>query len=206
MCCRVPTQMKGQSAVTLGLPGGWRFSFDDPERCTLVRRDRIVAPFGMKIISPDGKQFNSLQSAFGHIQHSSPEDAIKLVETFLEGLGSSQYRSHPNHFLVGRDFCIEFMSSCGSRITFFGRIVGCMKSNSTPSREVSRDNDTFFVLQYHQDAVEAARRSGTNISPIQLISAVTAWGGCITFERKTMIKALSKGVVLSIDQSTPVRI
>lgn len=196
--------MKGQPAADLGLPAGWRFTFDDPGKCSLVHFDRIIAPWGMKLISPDGRQFNSLQSAFAHMQHSNVEDAIQLVETFLKRLGSSQYTSRPDNFLVDKDFCMDFMSDAGSKITMFGRIVGCMKSISTPSPEVSKDDNTFFFLQYRRDAVDSAKNSGIHVAPLQLIQTATAWGGCISFERKTMTRHLPKGVIAGIDQATPV--
>lgn len=205
MCCNIPTQSKGQPAVDLGFPEGWRFTFDDPERYKLIGCERIVAPAGMKLISPDGKQYNSLQSAFAHIQHSSVQSAIRLIEAFLHGLGSNQCISCPTHFLVGKDYCAEFMNESGSRVTIFGRIVGCMKGVNTPSSEVfSKKDTTFFVIQYRQDMLDAVRNSGVHVAPFQMITHQAAWGGCVASERKTMIRLPSKGVVASIDQSTPV--
>jgi hypothetical protein len=158
----------------------------------------------MKIISPDGKQYNSLQSAFSHISHSTVEDAVRLVESFLKGLGSCQYASSPSHFLVGKDFCIDFSNGSGSRVTMFGRIIACMKSSSTPSPEISKD-DSFFILQYCQDSLDVARSTETHVPPLQLISSETAWGGCTAFERKTICTPYPKGVITKIDQATAVR-
>jgi hypothetical protein len=206
MCCSIPTQSKGQPAVDLGLPKGWRFTFDDPEKCNLIDCQRIVAPAGMKLISPDGKQFNSLQSAFAHIQHSSVQSAIELVDSFLRGLGSNQYSSCPTHFLVGRDYCAEYTNEAGFRVALFGKIVGCMKGGNTPSSDVSKCDTTFFILQYRQDMLDAIGDNGVCVAPLQMITNQAAWGGCVASERKTLIRLPPKGVVASIDQSTPVRI
>lgn len=204
MCCKVPTQLKSQPAVELGLPTNWRFSFDDPERCNLITFNTMIAPVGLKIISPIGKQFYSLQSAFTHIPHSNAQSAIQLVEAALKGFGSSHYVSCPTHFLVGKDYCIDYMNGSGSRVTLFGKIVACMKSNSAPDPEVATDETTFFILQFRQDTSNP-KNAGTNVPPFHLIPAVTAWGGCIAFERKTTCRPHAKGVIARIDQATPVR-
>lgn len=193
--------MKSQPAIELGLPKNWRFSFDDPERSNLISFNSIVAPVGLKIISPNGKQFYSLQSAFAHIEHSSALNAIQLLEAVLKGFGSLQYESCPTHFLVGKNYCIDYMTSTGSRVTLFGEIIGCMKSNSAPDPEVATDENTFFILQYSQDALDP----NMQLAPFHLISAVTAWGGCIAFERKTTCRPNGKTVIARIDQATPVR-
>jgi hypothetical protein len=197
----VPTQIKRQPGNPLGLPEGWGFTFDDPLKMTLFSFDKLIAPAGLKIISPDGKQFHSLESAFAHIPHSNTQDAIRLLETFLNGIGSSHYKSSPNHFLVGKDYCIEFMNDRGARVTLFGKIVACMAS----SRKDLRDDGIFFVLQYHEPLLDVARSMGTNVPALQLITSKNAWGGCIAFERKTMCRPLPQSVILSIDQATPVR-
>lgn len=201
LCCMVPTQIKRQPGNPLGLPEGWGFTFDDPLKMTLFSFDKLIAPAGLKIISPDGKQFHSLESAFAHIPHSNTQDAIRLLETFLNGIGSSHYKSSPNHFLVGKDYCIEFMNDRGARVTLFGKIVACMAS----SRKDLRDDGIFFVLQYHEPLLDVARSMGTNVPALQLITSKNAWGGCIAFERKTMCRPLPQSVILSIDQATPVR-
>ena len=204
MCCKIPTQIKGQEATDLGLPSKWRFTFDDPQICNVVLFDRIISPAGLKIISPDGKQYHSLQSAFTHIPHSCVQNAIQLVETFLKGLGS-RYSSCPDNFLVGKDYCINFSNEHGSRVILFGKIVACMKNENSLSQEVSNGDSVFYILQYHQDTLDAAKRIGTHVPPLQLIKAVTAWGGCIGFERKTLCRSPANSVVAKIDQATPVR-
>eukprot|EP00804_Cyclotella_cryptica_P028220 CCRYP_014584-RA/>CCRYP_014584-RA protein AED:0.15 eAED:0.15 QI:332/1/1/1/0.57/0.37/8/455/1035 len=203
MCCNIPTQLKCQPAVKLGLPDRWRFTFDDPQRKTLVRSDRSIAPAGLKIISPDGKQYNSLQSAFDHIQHSSVHHAIQLVETFLTGIGSFQYASCQNHFLVGKNFSVDFVNDHGMNMSLFGKIVACVQRNSTPSNGISNDETAFFILQYHNDVLDVARNMGANIPALSLITSVTAWGGCIAFERKIMCRPTSQSVIANIDQATP---
>jgi len=204
MCCKIPTQIKVQEATDLGLPSKWRFTFDDPQICNVVLSERIISPLGMKIISPDGKQYHSLQSTFSHVPHSSAQDAIQLVETFLKALGS-RYSSCPDEFLVGKDYCIDFsINERGSRVIMFGKIVACMKNKISPSMEVSNGDSVFFILQYTQDTLDAAKRMGIHVPPLQLITAATAWGGCIGFERKTMCRSPANGVVAKIDQATPV--
>ncbi|KAL7484453.1 hypothetical protein ACHAW6_010092 [Cyclotella cf. meneghiniana] len=203
MCCMIPTQLKCQPAIELGLPDRWRFTFDDPQKTALVHLDRIIAPAGLKIISPDGRQYNSLQSAFINIQHSSVQHAIQLVETFLSGIGSFQYASCPNHFLVGKNFSVDFMNDHGRSISLFGKIVACIMSNSTPSQDVSKDETAFFILQYHQDVLDVARNRGADAPALQLVTSVTAWGGCIAFERKIMCRPTSRSVITCIDQATP---
>jgi hypothetical protein len=205
MCCKIPTQLKCQPAVELGLPDRWRFTFDDPSKTALVRLDRIIAPVGLKIISPDGKQYNSLQSAFINIQHSSVHDAIQLVKTFLTGIGSFQCVSCPNHFLMGKNFSVNFMNDHGRSMSLFGKIVACINTNNTLCRRISKDKTAFFILQYHQDVLDAARSMGADTPALQLITSAMAWGGCIAFERKIMGRPTSQSVIACIDQATPVR-
>jgi hypothetical protein len=107
---------------------------------------------------------------------------------------------------VGRDYCAEYTNEAGFRVALFGKIVGCMKGGNTPSSDVYKCDTTFFILQYRQDMLDAIGDSGVCVAPLQMITNQAAWGGCVASERKTLIRLPPKGVVASIDQSTPVRI
>ena len=109
------------------------------------------------------------------------------------------------HFLVGESFSVDFLTNHGTSISLFGTIVGCVKSNSTPSQGNSKSKPAFFIVQYHQDLLDVVRSTGTKVPAFQLITSASAWGGSIAFERKVLCRPSSLSVIANIDQATPVR-
>jgi len=205
ICIAIPIEFKLQHAVKLGFPPGWRYAFDDPQKMSLViGTKRILALAGLKIVSPEGKLYHSLESAFAHIPHSPHNPlmaATTMVEKFLVHVGSSRHVSVP-HFLVDKNYCIEFTGSSqrggSNNIVLFGKIIACMG----PSAGKSEEDKSFFIVQYDRDVLSIAKSMGTEVQPIQLISSELAWGGCISYERKTCCRRDSHSAIQNIDQAT----
>mmetsp|Transcript_28887 Transcript_28887/g.61539 ORF Transcript_28887/g.61539 Transcript_28887/m.61539 type:complete len:638 (+) Transcript_28887:105-2018(+) len=198
VCCHVPIEFKLQHTVGLGFPKGWRFAFDDPQKMSLVwGTKRILALAGLKVLSPRGEIFHSLESAFAHIPHSSISRATTMLENFLVHVGSSRYVSVPSHFLVGKSYCTEFTSNRGSNVVLFGKIAACMGPSGT-----DEDDKLFFILQYDQNVLSIAQSMGTEVQPLQLINSEMAWGGCISYERKSGSRRDSHSAIQNIDQAT----
>ena len=171
---------KAQPAM--GFPNkNWKFVFDNPHKTSLIRStSRIFDLAGLKIISPEGRQFLSLESSFAHVLHPSIISAVQLVEKFCSHVGSSRYVSYPTHFLVGKEFCTEFTDVNCQSITLYGVIVGCVR-NKDATFEKGREANTLFIAQYNEDVLEITKSSGTIVQPIQIISAESAWGTMVVF-------------------------
>eukprot|EP00584_Thalassiosira_punctigera_P006060 CAMPEP_0172543972 /NCGR_PEP_ID=MMETSP1067-20121228/14231_1 /TAXON_ID=265564 ORGANISM="Thalassiosira punctigera, Strain Tpunct2005C2" /NCGR_SAMPLE_ID=MMETSP1067 /ASSEMBLY_ACC=CAM_ASM_000444 /LENGTH=581 /DNA_ID=CAMNT_0013330465 /DNA_START=78 /DNA_END=1820 /DNA_ORIENTATION=- len=230
-CIAIPIELKLRSATPLGSSGeGWRFAFDDPQKATLVASARRAVPAGLaglRIVSPGGTVHHSLESAFPHIpwrregdssQRSSEEAAAdvvaKALEEFLVHVGSSRYVSVP-HFLVGKEYCIEFTAENGSNVVLFGNVVACMspppssspESSNGRSNACSHEDDTkvFFIVRYDASALLIAEKgAGTSIRQFHLLSSELAWGGCISYERKTCCRRDTRSAIQNIDQATAV--
>jgi len=196
MCCKIPTKLKSQPA--LGFPDkNWRFVFDHPLKTMNLRSTtRSFSLPGLRITSPDGRQFLSLETAFASVPHACIPDAISLVTRFLSQVGSLRYVSFTGHFLVDKKFCVDFTSSSGRSITLYGAIVGCMRSGEMKKNEENH----VFIIQYNNDVLEIARSMGIEARAIQIVSAEFAWGSVIAFERKTNC---NRKAIVKIDQSTP---
>lgn len=158
----------------------------------------------MRIIEQENNQFHSFESAFSHIPHHSIASATQLVENFLVHVGTTRYVSYPKHFLVGKEFCIDFTNERDRNVALFGVIVGCMRDNEIASDEKGGGENTFFILQYNQDVLAIARSMGSEVPPLRLICSELAWGGCIAYERKTCCRRCPLSVIRNIDQATGV--
>lgn len=180
MCCKIPTQLKSQPA--LGFPDeNWRFVFDHPLKTMHLRSTtRSFSLPGLRITSPDGRQFLSLETAFASVPHACISDAISLVTRFLSQVGSLRYVSFTGHFLVDKKFCVDFTLSSGRSITLYGAIVGCMRSEEMKKNEENH----VFIVQYNHDVLEIAKSMGIEVRAIQIVSAEFAWGKeVVTFFR-----------------------
>jgi len=189
------------------------------------------------MVSPRGRVFHSLESAFAHIPWNTtnttttrdindgddalPPSGVTAVTDALDGflvrVGSTRYVSVP-HFLVGKNYCIEFTSADGSNIVLFGKIIARMgpPPPPPPSSGTTADGrhrggwcddetDAFFVVRYNADVLSIARRGmGTEIPPFQLIGSELAWGGCVSYERKTCCRRDGQSAIQHIDQATAV--
>lgn len=211
MCVIIPIELKLQPADKLGFPG-WRFGFDDPQKALLVLRTKRIMEglAGLKLVSPEGAVHHSLESAFAHVARSphrpaSPEAETDRVEKFLAHVGSSPYRSK-SHFLVDKSYCHEFTGRHGGNIVLFGRIIACMGLPPAGGKSGKDGNACFFVIRYDRDVLAIAQQTaGTEIPPVQLIRAEAAWGGCISYERKTCCRRTSLeggSAIQNIDQAT----
>ncbi|KAL7538487.1 hypothetical protein ACHAXR_008593 [Thalassiosira sp. AJA248-18] len=203
ICCSIPIEFKLQDTSGLGFPIGWRFSFGDPQKLSLVwGTKRILSLAGLAIVSPDGKLFHSLESAFAHISHSSISSAIDILEKFLVHVGSSHYASVSNHFLVGKNYCTEFTNERGSNVVLFGKVMACMMPGT--NNEDYESPKTFFIVQYDHDVLCIAKSMGVKVQPIQLVSSELAWGGCISYERRIHCRREAHSAIRNIDQATAV--
>ena len=205
----IPIELKLQPADKLGY-SGWRYAFDDPQKALLVRRTKCIMKglAGLKLVSPEGVVYHSLESAFAHVPRSpnhpaSLESETERVEKLLTHFGSSQYRSMP-HFLLQQSYCHEFTGRHGANIVLFGRIIACMGMPSSDGESSKVGNSCFFIVRYDRDVLAIAKQNaGTEIPPVQLIRAEAAWGGCISYERKTCRRNLEgASVIQNIDQAT----
>jgi len=228
-CISIPIEFKLRTVPSaLGFPEpGWRFAFDDPQKTSLVvSTKRVPAGLaGLRMVSPRGRVFHSLESAFAHIpwtttttttttrDDNDDDDDVTAVTDALEGflvqVGSTRYVSVP-HFLVGKNYCIEFTSSNGSNIVLFGKIIARMGPPTTDGRHHGGRSDdgttdAFFVVRYNADVLSIARRGmGTEIPPFQLLSPELAWGGCVSYERKTCCRRDGQSAIQHIDRATAV--
>ena len=220
MCCSIPIEHKLQGANELGFPPGWKYCFDDPHKASLVYRPpkRVLSNTlaGLTILSPDGKVFHSLESAFGHMPHSSISDAIKMVQKFLAHVGSSLYDSVPDHFLVGRNYCIEFTNSQGVINILYGKVMACMRPQTISDNEMTTsgheegveeyvETKSFFIIEYNPSmAKDTSMKLGVKVPTIQMITSEAVWGGCISYERRIHCRRDANSVIRSIDQATAV--
>ena len=183
---------------------------------------------------------HSLDSAFGSIVNaiitsSSSKDtngqeetddsndniiakATHVISNFLTHVGSTGYMSIPDHFLIGKRYCIEFTTRTinnigSSKVVLFGQIMACMKSSLSNDGVNNATGECFFIVQYDKDvlshvnkqlqvATQLSSSNDINIPLIQLISSKQAWGGCISYERLSYIRRDSYSVIQNIDQAT----
>ena len=197
MCCNVPIEFKLQSTDNIGFPPGWHFTFDDPQNMSLVwNTKRVLSIPGLKFIysPPDGEErvYNSFESAFANMNHSSIDGAVNVIEKFLVHIGSSRHVAFMEHKLLHKEYCIEF-----SGITMFGKIMAVLG----PLGHVYGEEKLLFIVQYDADALAIAKTKGIVIPSIQLLNPALAWGGCILFERKTCCRKGKHSAVQNIDQA-----
>jgi len=239
-CIAIPIELKLRDASKLGFPPGWKFAFDEPQKLSMIlstKKSNNLTPPGLKLVSPQGTVFHSLESAFAHMfidnnnnnnndhQHQHPLEKkgqqlsviTNVLENFLVHIGSSRYISIPHHFLVGKNYCVEFTTATSAggtqkrglnNVVLFGKIIACMGQQPNPSSSSSNNNEddkSFFIIRYDTDALSIARsmmKSNDIPPPIQMITSDMAWGGCISYERKTCCRRDSKSAIQNIDQAT----
>ncbi|KAL7553868.1 hypothetical protein ACHAWF_018639 [Thalassiosira exigua] len=199
LCCNVPLELKLRDASELGFPEGWKFTFDDPQRASLVfGTGRVLSLAGLRIVSPKGKVFHSLESAFARMPHTSADEAAETVEKFLSHVGSLLYVQAPDHFLVGKSYCAEYVDGSGSIVVLFGTVAASLVASSDEGKSL-------FVIQYDPDSLRIAKGAGAaDVPPIQLIGSEAAWGGCISYERRTQRRRDSRSAIQNVDQATAV--
>lgn len=84
MCCRVAVGRKAQPMTSAGFPVGWKFILD-PEREGFLPNlapPTLKGAFGLKILSPPGREFYSA------------EKAIKQYQGALQGASASAFYEH----------------------------------------------------------------------------------------------------------------
>jgi hypothetical protein len=167
MCCAIPIEYKLQPLECCGFPTGWRFAFDHPQHhprsLLLLLQDtasRIFAPSalaGLKLVSPLGQVYQSLECAFANVVNVAVSKdgsgdggvvdisaILSLVSRFMAHIGSSlRYEEITDHFLIGRQYCADFYSNSTtvgihhSNTVLFGRIVACIGQVSSSSSSTS---------------------------------------------------------------------
>ena len=206
MCCNIPFEFKAKDVA--GFPHGWQYAFCDPTQGLLVKSLRQITSLAGLVLrrplpptaskAPKYEYFNSLEAAFLAVRPDSTEAATTLLESFFaEIYGPDAIRSYPNHFLLGKRCCFEFTNANGRNVAMFGVISNCFRENSEAEHDI-------FIVQYDSDCIKvAAKTLGTTVSRLQLISAGQAWGGCVSFERKSCIRC-HPSVCSTVDQATSV--
>lgn len=196
MCCRIPIPNK--SLPALGFSLGWAFVFEEPTS-TFRSIDAVSTSPGLTIFAPDDRKFKSVENAAIH-DGSATSGIETICQQFCAHIGASSYQSDPDHFLVGKGFCHDWISVEGRHRVLFGTIARCVK-------DTTEAGETHFVVEYSDESRSLlhtiSNGLGRSIPPSEEILSAAAWGGCVAFERKTHIRRGPGSVVKSIDRTIP---
>ena len=183
ICCRILVKRRAQPAV--GFSAGWMFYSVGRRLIPSLRIGNNDAVSGIRIISPEGRVYTSIEQAASH-GASSQINKDAAMQHFRSHVGLARYEVDLSHFLIGRGYCCEWTNAQGRNQIIYGVVSRCIKSAEAVK----------FTINYNEDSHAFINQTfGCEINPSQEISSDLAWGGCLNYERKTKVRRSSASVI-----------
>ena len=184
MCNLIPIEKKAQSAP--GLPPGWTFVFCDKLGGKAIEDSEhffganFVTLEYLQILSSDKRQaFNRIGDAFGHFSEMLNIDTDGQMDRFCTQIGAHLARDEPDHPLVGRFFCQEWLGLDYRRRTLYGKI-------EKSARLEGGLHESIIYLKYDKNSLTNNRRRNLLNSKVQAIEPTeerVAYGAALKFEQ-----------------------